>query len=61
LNLARSADEGKTWQAVTKFEEDAGEFSYPAIIQASDGVLHVSYTWNRRHIKHVTWEPSKEK
>jgi predicted neuraminidase len=61
LNLARSTDEGKTWQAVTKFEDELGEFSYPAIIQAQDGILHVTYTWNRRHIKHVTWDPSKEK
>jgi predicted neuraminidase len=61
LNLARSRDEGKTWAVVRTLEEEEGEFSYPAIIQAGDGLLHVSYTWNRRHIKHLTLEPTKLK
>jgi predicted neuraminidase len=61
LAVARSADDGKTWKTVAKLEEQPGEFSYPAIIEAHDGVLHVTYTWNRRHIKHVTLEPGKLK
>ncbi len=59
LTLARSRDNGKTWKTVATLEDQAGEYSYPAIIQASDGRLHVSYTWNRRHIKHLTFEPDK--
>jgi predicted neuraminidase len=59
LNLARSSDNGKTWKKVATLEDQAGEFSYPAIIQASAGRLHVSYTWNRRHIKHLTFDPAK--
>jgi predicted neuraminidase len=35
------------------------EYSYPAIIQSSDGTLHISYTWKRHTIKHVTVEPNK--
>lgn len=54
LNLARSRDGGKTWEAFKTLEEQVGEFSYPAIIQAQDGTLHLTYTWNRTHIKHVT-------
>ena len=46
---------------VQTLEEEAGEFSYPAIIQASDGQLHVTYTWNRRHIKHLVLDPAKAK
>lgn len=61
LNIARSTDAGKTWRMVATLEEQPGEFSYPAIIQASDGRLHVTYTWNRRHIKHVILEPEKLK
>jgi len=61
LNLARSEDEGKSWTRVVTLEEEPGEFSYPAIIQARDGQLHITYTWNRRHIKHVTHDPSKLK
>jgi predicted neuraminidase len=61
LNLARSTDEGATWKRVATLEEEMGEFSYPAIIQAADGNLHVTYTWNRRHIKHVTFDPAQLK
>ncbi|HEY7313952.1 MAG TPA: sialidase family protein [Gemmataceae bacterium] len=59
LNLARSRDDGKSWQRVAALEEQPGEFSYPAIVQASDKLLHITYTWNRRHIKHVTHDPAK--
>jgi predicted neuraminidase len=61
LNLARSEDEGKSWTKVTALEEEPGEFSYPAIIQARDGQLQITYTWNRRHIKHVMHDPAKLK
>ena len=33
-------------------ESEPGEYSYPAIIQAQDGNVHVTYTWNRKQIKH---------
>ena len=47
--------------AVATLEDAPGEYSYPAIIQSRDGRLHATYTWNRRHIKHVTLDPSKLK
>jgi predicted neuraminidase len=57
LNVAVSAD-GKLWQAALTLEEEPGrEFSYPAVIQTSDGLVHIVYTWNRRRIKHITLEP----
>src|SRR5205807_2317135 len=61
LSLARSADEGKTWKIVATLEDQLGEYSYPAIIQAQDKQLHVTYTWNRRHIKHLTFDPARLK
>jgi predicted neuraminidase len=57
LHLARSRDEGQTWQTVAKLEEQAGEYSYPALIQSADGKLHVTYTWNRKHIKYLNFDP----
>jgi predicted neuraminidase len=61
LNLARSTDDGKTWKTVERLEYQPGEFSYPAIIQGGDGQLHVTYTWNRNHIKYETFDPAKLK
>lgn len=59
LNLAIS-DDGKTWHAAGFVEnEEKGEFSYPAMIQARDGKVHMTYTWNRKKIKHVVVDPDK--
>ena len=51
LNLAVSRD-GEHWNSFLTLEAVPGEFSYPAIIQAADGGVHVTYTWNRRKIRH---------
>jgi|TARA_B110000459_G_scaffold185856_1_gene216893 predicted neuraminidase len=62
LALAVSHDDGDTWERVMRLEDSGGrllEFSYPAIIQASDGMVHVTYTWRRANIKHVIIDPSK--
>jgi predicted neuraminidase len=59
LNVATSAD-GREWKAALTLEnEPEAEFSYPAVIQSSDGLVRVTYTWKRRRIKHVTLDPSK--
>jgi predicted neuraminidase len=29
------------------------------VIQASDGEVHVTYTWKRQRIKHVTIDPAR--
>ena len=31
--------------------------SYPSLIQATDGTLHLAYTYHRRAIKHVALSP----
>ena len=58
LNVAISAD-GKTWKAALVLEDQPGEYSYPAVIQSSDGLVHITYTWKRQRIKHVVVDPNK--
>lgn len=52
LNVAVSSD-GRTWEDVAVLESEPGEYSYPAVIQAADGLVHITYTWKRQRIKHV--------
>lgn len=58
LNVAISRD-GKTWDAALVLESAPGEYSYPAVIQSSDGLVHITYTWKRQRIKHVVIDPAK--
>jgi predicted neuraminidase len=57
LNVAVSSD-GKTWEAALVLEREPGEYSYPAVIQAAGGLVHVTYTWKRQRIKHVVIDPA---
>jgi predicted neuraminidase len=61
LWLALSRDAGQSWRPIHALEEmdlpDA-EFSYPSMVESSDGAVHMLYTWNRTHIKHVTFNES---
>lgn len=60
LNVALSTN-GKDWQAALVLEDDQGEngYSYPAVIQTRDGLVHITYTWRRERIKHVVLEPKQ--
>jgi predicted neuraminidase len=58
LNVAVSED-GKEWLAALVLEDQPGEFSYPAVIQTSDGLVHITYTWKRRNIKHAVLDPAR--
>ena len=61
-----SDDEGKSWKWKEKIEYDntkKGSFSYPCLIQTSDGLLHLSYSYSlgegKKTIKHVVIDPAK--
>jgi predicted neuraminidase len=58
LAVATSRD-GRTWTKVLTLEDQPGEYSYPAVIQTSDGRVHVTYTWKRQRVKHVVIDPAK--
>ncbi len=58
LNVALSRD-GKEWQAAIVLENEPGEYSYPAMIQTRDGLVHITYTWKRQKIKHAVLDPAK--
>ncbi|KHJ37282.1 putative neuraminidase (sialidase) [Pedobacter glucosidilyticus] len=61
LNVAVSKD-GKNWKAALILEDSPiSQYSYPAVIQTKDGLLHFAYTWRREKMKHVVVDPSKLK
>ncbi len=59
LVLSVSGDDGIRWRQSLVLESGPGEYSYPAIIQARDGHIHLTYTWRRERIRHVVVDPSE--
>jgi predicted neuraminidase len=55
LNLAVSKDGEHFTNFATVESEKPGEFSYPALIQGTDGDLHMTYTWQRKTIRYATF------
>jgi len=61
LNLSIS-DDGINWKATLVLEDSKiSQYSYPSIIQSSDGMVHIVYTWRREKLKYVKIDPSKLK
>jgi predicted neuraminidase len=56
LRVAYSLD-GRKWKDVAILEDGTKEeYSYPAIIQSRDGLIHITYTYDRKNIKYVVLE-----
>jgi predicted neuraminidase len=65
LSLAHSRDEGRSWRVIHRVEYAAPaaggqteEFSYPRLLRASNGELHLVYTANKAVVKHVRFNSS---
>jgi len=58
LNAALSLDGGETWGQPRVLENEEGEYSYPAVIQTRDGLIHTVYTHKRKRIKHCVFDES---
>ena len=59
LNVSVSLD-GEAWEAAVILEspnKDDGRKSYPAVIQSADGLVHITYTYLRKKVKHVVLNP----
>jgi predicted neuraminidase len=66
LSLYLSDDEGKTWKWKTKLQDSEpgkGSYSYPSLIQTSDGLLHMTYSFHegasQKSIKYVVVDPKR--
>jgi predicted neuraminidase len=59
LVVAVSID-GREWRDTVTLETDsaANGYSYPAVIQTRDGLIHITYTWRRERIRHVVIDPA---
>jgi predicted neuraminidase len=59
LNVSISND-GIHWNAALILEDSKiSQYSYPSMIQSSDGMVHIVYTWRREKIKYVKIDPRK--
>lgn len=60
LDIALS-DDGIHWRRVLTLEDAPipHGYAYPAVIQAGDGRVHISYTWDRKRIRYVVVDPSR--
>jgi len=58
LNVALSTD-AEHWTSRLALEDQPGEYSYPTVVQTSDGLVHITYTWHRTRIRHVVVDPSR--
>jgi len=56
LAVSISSDEGRTWPWTRHLENTPGQrFDYPSIVRGRDGLLHATYSYNLKTIKHVTF------
>ena len=52
VSIAESLDGGRSWRCLFDLRNEAGELSYPWILQTTDGLIHCTYTLHRMVIEH---------
>ena len=54
MALAVSRD-GLQWEHVLDLDTDKIRegYAYPCLVQATNGDLHITYTWGRKRIRHL--------
>jgi hypothetical protein len=56
LRLSLSTDGGQSWSASVDIENESGEeFSYPYLLQTSDGMIQLGYTHRRESMRHLAF------
>lgn len=56
LSLVISRDIGKTWKILKVLENTPNrEYSYPSINRSGRGFYHITYTYEKRRIKHIVF------
>ncbi len=56
LSIVISHDEGDNWKRIAILENSKGqEYSYPFIVKDRNGRYHVTYTYERKKIRHVVF------
>ena len=56
LNLNRSTDEGRTWEAIFEIEKSddpKDRYSYPTLIKTQEGEVHLSYSLHSKQKKSI--------
>jgi predicted neuraminidase len=56
LTLVISSDRGRTWKDLKVIENNPdNEYSYPSISRSEGGLYHMTYTYERKRVKHVVF------
>jgi hypothetical protein len=53
LSLSISISKGAFFEPTWDVDTSEIELSYPSLLQSSDGKIHLTYTYNRKMIKHI--------
>ncbi len=57
LTLVISGDRGRTWKDLKVIESNPdNEYSYPSISMSEEGLYHITYTYERKSIKHIVFD-----